>query len=735
MSKANTSPTTERAAETPDVAALRAEYTAAIANVDSGLSDRRRENYESRACIWPGQSPDGRKWTSARRGQRIFPWPGASDARVRLVDKYVREDGAGLSVMWRRMRLTCTPTESNDAAMGNRLTQVLRWMLYTQMGEAPREMRLASNHLLEDGKTVMGVFWDRTEQLGYETLKMEDIDQQAMAAQAALAQGKGGDAAVTMASVPAILRDPEMEEQAIELAKAFLAPKYAGSATKPPSDAKMRKVVRQLREEGVARYPVPFTLRDRPTITAFSLNEDVFLPPDFSDMASCRYVYWRELVSETTLRSFEHTRGWSAEFVEEAIECTQGKTSVEVKSPRKEASISLGADTEKLYEIVHAYRRMYDEDGVPGIWYTVFSPHMSGGEQSDLYAVHELLNYDHGEYPFVLAEREVLSRNPNDSRGYGEVGATWERAVKVQWDSRTDRTSMATLPPSFSPPGRAPDYWEPGANVETSRPDAYGFLTAPRYDMGSKEIEDTVRQFSDEYFGRPSKDGNPTYGQMITQDLANTWFDFWTRISTQMLQLMQQFMPDEFFYRLVGTQNTQPIHASRQDIQGKFDVSINFNAANLDREYVQKVMDLISTVLNLDTMGIVDRAELVAVAFELIEPNLGERVIRPAEAATAGEISDEHSVFAQLMAGVQTDIKPGQNHGLRKQVLEALVMKNPTAQQAMQRDPHVKEVVENRYKQLEQQIVQQQNKLVGLYGAQPSQQGPQAAQLTPSNNG
>ena len=75
-----------------------------------------------------------------------------------------------------------------------------------------------------------------------------------------------------------------------------------------------------------------------------------------------------------------------------------------------------------------------------------------------------------------MFERETRGRLLDDSRGYGEIAATWQQQIKTEWDSRIDLASIATLPPSYYPPGAPPDSWGPGVGIPTDRPDDYGFM-------------------------------------------------------------------------------------------------------------------------------------------------------------------------------------------------------------------------------------------------------------------
>ena len=707
----------ERASTTPDVGELTDQFNDCVENRTTDVQSRIQTNLDTRLCRWPCQSSDGRKWTADSKGKKIFPWPGASDARVPLIDDFINKDSAMLMVSWRRMKTLVRPTESNDATLASRLTSLLRWMKYTQMREAEREARLLANYILERGAAVMGIFWDRREQLGYETVALSDLADTNSMARLYVARGIEPPVDI-IANLPALVLDPSAEDVVLPIVETLLP-----HITR---ESRRRQILRDLRTEGQARFPMPYMVRNRPTLTAFALNQDIFLPPESSSFDTARCVFWVEKVSETTLRE-RIRRGWNEGWVEDVIDKTRGvqATTVDVYARHRTGLLT----EEKTFEIVHAYRRLYDADDVPGIYYTVFSPHLQRQKQTGTVGTHELLNYDHGEYPFVLVEREVMSREPDDSRGYGEVGSTQQRQVKVQWDARVDRTSLATLPPGFGPPGRTPASWTPGEIIETVRPESYGFLATPKPDIGSVEIEATVRMFAERYFGRPTNENDKVDAQISRQNLADVWFSGWAQIDTQILKLMQQFMPEQFSYRVMGSQAPVPVRTTRDDIQGQFDVWCGFSVADYDLEYVTQRMGLVEKLLQMDAAGVVDRAEALHIAAEMIDPNVGDRILRPAEQASAAEVDDEQTVFSKMLSGVQVDVKPGQAYGLRKQVLEGLVAKNPTAQRVLSQDENVRAIIENRMKQLDQQVAQQQNKLIGVYGAQPAQQGPNMLQL------
>lgn len=701
----------ELATAKPQLPELRQSFLDAIERRDRSIFNRQRLNYEARNCIWANQSRDGRKWT-APLGQKPFPWPGASDARVGLIDKYINEDVAFLMVVSDRMRVLVSGTESTDAAFGHRATNLLRWMKGTQMSELLRERRLAANYMLEGGSAVFGVFWDRQDQLAYQQFSLEELASSAMELMQAEKEGQElPEEAQIAIQLPQMIQDPAREKEAAQVLKiAFPTVRLV----------RLQAAVREMRATGTARLPVPVTIKNCPCAVALRPNEDVFIPPDTTDLQTARGIYRRELLSESQLVARESTHGWDAEWIRNMMSTQRGNVTLDVDPMHSRGGARSGSSkttgtqlTEHLFEVVHAYRRMHDEDGVPGIYYTCFNPRITTE-----YAYHGLLDYDHGELPFIHIERESRSRLLDDARGYGEVGFTWQQQIKTQWDARVDRASLATLPPSYYPSGMAPDKWGPGVQIPVVNQQDYGFLDIPRYDAGSQEVEESVRRFADEYFGRPVDEQNAVQSQVMRQDMSNNWMSGMARVDTQIFKLCQQFLPDEIFFRVVGTSQAKPMKATREEIQGSFDVSIGFNVENLDNEVVTAKLGLIERALQMDATGRVDRDRALDVIFELIDPNMGERILKPAEDVSQAEIDDEQGVFTKLMAGLDVDIKlTGQAHKLRLDTLQNIFATNPMAKEAYEGNDRVREVTDKRVQQLTHQLEQVENAKIGALGA------------------
>lgn len=411
--------------------------------------------------------------------------------------------------------------------------------------------------------------------------------------------------------------------------------------------------------------------------------------------------------------------GYDADWVDEVIETQRGKVSslgLEEDSSRSSRPWGRGAvETDDLYEVATAFRRMYDEDDVPAIWTTTFAPgnvrigrRRVRQDEDATPAKHEILDYAHGMMPFQVFQVERRSRLVDDSRGYGERAHTLQQQIKKQWDARTDRADVATLPPSYHPPGEEPEAWGPGVQIPTLQSERFGYFDIPKFDMGSKEVEETVRTFADEYFGRRMEGSDGVDATNLRQHLVSGWLKGWKGVFRQVLALDQQYLPNEVYARVVGSDQGQAIRVTREEIQGAFNVSLNFAVKNLDMEYLVQMIGMLNQVLAIDVSGRVDRDELVTAAFELLDPAWGERLLKPGQQASLEQMEDEKMVLAQLLLGIPVDVRGDEAFGLRKQVLMSTVQQSPTVNKLLQANPQAMEMVMTRLKQLDFNIQQRE---------------------------
>ena len=669
----------------------------------SNFDDQIKLALDTRRCQWPGQSDDGRKWSKNTKTE-VFPCDGASDARVPLVDMYINQDvDVLMTALWAK-RVSAVPVESGDARTANQAQNFLRWMLYQQTSELDAEAELLAQWILERGRAVMRVQWAREEELVYEAVTLAQVA--AVCQKAARTDPQSGRARFLE-----YMADPANDQ--------MLAEAVAPDLEVTPAVAK--QMIRDLRADGKARWPKKHLAKDRPVLSALCPGVDVFWPADTTDLNTARAIFVVEYLSAETLRTRAASLEWDDKWLEYILEHGKGQRALNLRPYADTFTKARALETkgEELFQIVTAYSRRSDAIGVAGVWVTVFCPaSFTDGSGGYLVAKDELLDYWHGKLPFVLFQRERLSRLPDDSRSYGEVASTWQSQIKTEWDGRIDRASMSTLPPKFHPPGRKPQRWGPGVNIPYITRNEVYYADIPHYDIGSKEVEDSVRRMADGYFGRKVEGVDPMYSEARLRRMVGRWLLGWSEVANQMFSLQAQYGPPEIRFRVTGDPTLRTL--TRAEIQGRWDVAIGFNTMTLDPEQTKQVLGmLMEMTTRIDTNGEVSRNELLRVAFDVVDPNLGDRLLKQVEDARQTELDDEDNVFVKLLAGLEQDVRPGQAHGARLQRLRENFQSSPEAQKKVldESNPRVKAVFEKRVKQLEFQLQQLKNAQIGKLGA------------------
>jgi hypothetical protein len=337
----------------------------------------------------------------------------------------------------------------------------------------------------------------------------------------------------------------------------------------------------------------------------------------------------------------------------------------------------------------------------------------------DLEAWRGELPYDHGKYPYVVHQREHLTRCILESRGVPELADSWQQSVKAQHDSRVDRTSLTTLPPVLVPPTRGAMRlaFGPGVQWPKRRGEEIEWMRVPQFDGGSIEIEKSTDRMIDRYFGRISETNPPDRAMLYQQHLIDGWLGELEQVAGMVLQMDQQYLPDDIAIRVANG----PIAMNRAEIQGQFDMQMVFDVRNLNAELLKEKLELIQNmVLPLDRFGAVDLAKMVQFALGAVDPTMADMVLQDVETASQQQVTEEQDILAKMVAGIEVPMEPGPgiNYQLRAQTLQEAVQKNPELQQMIQARPILQQMIEARMQFLTFQAQQQQNAVTGRVGAE-----------------
>jgi len=679
--------------DAPDVGALNEELRRAA--TDFGLGTRVGQAENTRYCRWDGQSGDGKKWNDNQPGGKMaFPWDGASDTRIPLADEVVNGLVDVCSTAFWRSMLRVAPTNVRNLDTAVTAHSLMDWVmnqkLYTDM---TREVELLSQYLWTYGWAGCHVSWQQEIGQKEQYVTVEQLMQIA-------AQSPQGS---VLADLPNLLANPDATDQLAELLMAAFP------------NLKKRKAlecVKDLREEGECEIYVPTLVKNSPSVAALAPYDELAFPPETTDIQSARVVFRRCYMTEIEVMQHVETDDWDEEWAKQAI-ATRGRF-----SNFSDYTYTIGLtnnavlDRENLIEVVYAYQKALDEDGVPGVYCTVFCPQVGNA-----WGKFELIDYEHGQYPFIVWRSEVIHRKIVESRGVPEICATWQNEIKAQRDSIFDYTSLNTIPPIQVPKTRGGNLrLGPAVQIPVLRPGEISFMQPPaREPSVAFNLIAAIETQVDRYFGRPTEKVPPALTQMRQQRLVNNWLHGWTEAFRQVLSLTLQYTGPEEVARITGS--NVPLSTNVQE----FDVSLKFDVRELQTDLVtEKLKALSSLVLPLDSVGVVDRTKLVGLALRAIDPTLANELIMQAGPASQKMFDETNDELGLMSLGNPPKLRENDPTAqARLNFAQQILQANPKYQQQAQQDPLFQANLQKYVENLQFSVQQQQNAVTGRLGVQP----------------
>ena len=669
----------------PDIGYLQETYRRTQSELGEWI-DRRQRDYDTRNCLWSGKSDDFKKHTDLSATGEVFPFDGASDQEVRLVDETINCMVSMSLNAIRRAQIVATPVESDDIERANVISSFIRWLVNSRMDEFYDQVELGLNHFYEKGMMVHYVYWESQDLKQQQSIKLDEIAQ-------------------AMPQMAQVIQDGSMDEElSTALKNQFKV-----------SKAKAKGMLRELRKDGETTIPVTRRVINQPRVKALAPDEDVFWPSYCIDPQEAPYVFHVINMTPEQLRSKINTEGWDEEFVDSAIELSQrGESDTPINNLRLQEEVI--RDDDDTIRIVYCYQRLLDEDDVPGIYCTILHDRVP-----ELYAKHQLLDYSHGKYPFVVSTFEKTSKRLYHSRSVAEIGEGPQNVLKIEEDASIDRQSLATMPPLEHPLGRAPTKWGPGVRIPYRTPGEYRFADTPRYDGGSMEVRRYTKEQLDRYIGRNAPGVDPVEGQMKQQRNIDKVFQHLKYVIDQVWTLYQQYGPDEEYFRVTGMRDMQKFAKGRAG--ERFDFYLQFDAATQDPQQMLERVKMVGELGGmLDKNGTLDTERLLQLAIGQVLPGASEKVLLPKETASQKAMEEERQLIAELVAGVPPNVREQDAHEMKLQVFTQW-LQQPDIQQKAQQDQALQERIQTYMQQRQMQIQQKQNAQIGRLGTAPTQFG------------
>lgn len=729
---------------TPDVKAAVDELTENLTDLGYWIGDAQQDERVLLA-EWDGQcSVTGRKWDE-RYKKPVAPWDGSSDTVVRDADAASDE----LAMLMVSAFVTATPNAiQQNAAQAERAGKVgtlLKYEIRQRMRpNLWREINFFANWGVHYGHSIMRTGWKREFVTGKGTISAEELA--AWALQSAHPDQTGQPPSPQIVEnvaeeINAALADKERWSQVIALIQA-----------KFPllTDKRARKIAKQLADDGgEVEFRLPIEKPGCPFVKAYCPGIDFFRPWKNDEVNRSPFRAVVERYSEPEVWAKINTDGWDEDACEKLIAMGPQKavtagavdqTGVpySVGRPLFDASVTKvnsrrNQEMHSYYEVIHMWVECVDEDHFPALYEIIFHPALGNGKDREpMYFINRLVD-DYADGQFTEFRREYKSRSPWESRGIPRILTHPQLERKYMRDGRINRNEMATNPPIRTTRRNAAGKPErlgmrPGATMMEERGQESGFVAPPQFDEGSVGEEEMIMRDNANLCGLFHKDVLPAKTTMHQQYLVWNFLESCRDILIKVLQFDQQYMEPINVSRVIGNGDL-PFTATREEIEGQFDVQLTMDVRMSNVEYVQAIWQVMMEGINADREGAVDTTTAIRWLYQSVDYTLADSCIKDPQAVAQDEADDERREVGNAALGIATTPKKAGNPQARLDALHNEVQTNPTVAQAYATNPRTQEIIQARANTWVQALQQRQNATTGATGYKPPEflnNGPKA---------
>ena len=712
------------ASETPNVAALIQEFQDAQ---QSGpcLPGRIGGAEGVRYNGWAGKSnpPDGCRWQrNAPQGVTVRPFDGCPDTDVQLTDE-ICEAEIDLDLMAHQMAVlgsASVHTSPLTAAQRAELLAMSRWVQQVIQEDLQDDEELLAQIKAQLGWAVLNPGWLERYELVERTMDLEE-------ALAPVFQTAGPEAA--RALYTAIL-DPTLEDQAVMAMGGLL-----GELPK----ARVKQVVRDLREHGTATFLDRQLVEKRPTIRTLIPGYNYFVSGATGKIEKARGHLVVERFFQADLEATAADAGWNPEFVE-AVKATAGQYSSYSEAMRDKARVTEQGAEDYSIELWTTYVKQFDpETGAAGIYCTTFSPHLepirdNDGNPKRFYAHHYLLAYAHGKAPFIEARREVNGPAMDDSRGVPDITRSNQKIIKSLQDAGVLRALLEVDPPRAllgAGWSKTPDKINiPGAVISAG---AMGFNSDVKDLSPSKgnpqfaeAAIERIERTTHRQFALPDVEVHPARWQPRQMRRTRRTLSAWREAYWQLVVLCYQELEIEELAQVIGRWPQLKV----EDLL-RYRITLTFDARAMDNDWRKDTLQTMVQLLQIDKGGLIDTGLLIQLIGSMTDPTLMDTIVRDPAGASAALYRKVQNDINDIMLGnppplVEMDATAGMQLKMAFQVIGQNERYQKVISQDQQIQENLKTYVQNlQHSEQETQISPMQGRLgVAAMPQRPVQKGP-----------
>ena len=660
---------------------------------------------------WEHQSADGLKHSSKKGGYQANPYERASDTRIMLTDDIINGwvDILYAAFFGARSKVSPTSAKRLNVMQAAELRAVVTWMLQGPLlNWLLDNVEFTAQVMLTIGWCVLHPTWRKEK-----VLRTREITMDQVRTATAWAVKQRPDS--PLAQAEAMILDPALEDAAIDLVR-MLVPEL-------DTKEKARKVVKGLRETGAAEYAAAEDGPNVPEIKVLVPGQHFVLPPESTALPTmARWMPLRIFFTEQALEQQAQEEGWDGGFVERAKK-TKGQ-SISNRTVEHDVDQNL-----KDIEIFYMFQQRNNEDGVPGLYCTIFSMFVNpdrGETKKGDYAKHWLLTSEDNSYPFIVQQFEVTGLRPMDSRGIPDMVHTQQNEMKNSRDGLFTYQQLSVTPPlqkKGTQASKLPPEFGPLAILNNVNGEWSWFPPPAGNPEIAIELTNTVRKEAEDYCGLARTDTPPQRWMGRQQRIATRWLGKWGMVLMRLAELAYQNLAPEELEQILGR---KPLLTS--DMIAQQALLMSFDVRALNSDWVKGMISDVSTmVAPMDTGGKMDHNKAVGLVLSYLDPSIEQEITSDeagASQAVFKQVRDEIGAVMQGNEALYTENDPTAKMKLKfaQQVLGG----NPEYQEQLTEgsqsfNPRKRELLEKYMKNLQQSAAQQDNKVVGRLGVRPGQ--------------
>lgn len=660
----------------PDMAALRQAYEHTLTDLNDFFA-KCQKSFDDRRNHWPGKGDDLRK-----SGPDAFPWEGASDTEAHVISERVNTLVALCMTALARANIQAYPVEAGDISRARIVASFLKWMKSTYIPGFEDQMERAANYLFERSMIITYVGWEREDSRYLQTLRLDQIKQNAPAIALAIARGTN---------------DKEITQ---ELRRIYPALKEAAA----------KRALEDLRTKGAAQLPVVRRQIDRPCLNVCAPDEDAIFPSWCLDPQRAPYCFYRVRMTVQDVWGKVDTAGWDQKWVEEVVKRARGVDTFHTNRQRSNARRTEDIRDDEVVDVIFAYQRLFDrKERAMGIYCTIFNPLADG------YAKFELLN-GLTEYPFRITRLSEDNKRLYDIQTIPELlrGIQWN--IKTEIDARIDLSSLRNSPTLLHPKGQPPPEVGPGRKLGRLRPTDFEYLQPPTSNPVGSEVEERQELKADKLVGLDEE--NPLSGSR-RQFLVNKFLGHVRDVMKAAWKAYQRHGPDSIFFTVTGVPD--PMKFDKGNPDEDYHVVVAFDVQNSDPDTMEKKLTSIASVIPMDRNGRIDIDRYIDFTLNAIDPMLADAILQPTEVSQQKMIKDVTDDLAKIYAGIEVGARPN-GAQMALQICQQYASQPDIAQQ-LEANQAFAERLQKYVAQYQFAIQQTYNAEIGKVGTMPASMG------------